>query len=179
MESGGTSNPQAESANIFNINIQEKQINNTHVNDSWKNRHNTKFDIDSKTIGIDNRCSACISHDIKDFIPNSIKRTNKQRVGFGGVKHNNIEEGTIKWDIMDDNGQAETFIIRKSYHVPKGGVRLLSPQHWAREYKHFTGKGAYELTNEKEIKLIWNNGENVRTTSVSYTHLTLPTIYSV
>jgi len=41
------------------------------------------FDTDSRSIGIDNRCSACISHDIADFVdtPRPIPGTIK---GFGG-----------------------------------------------------------------------------------------------
>jgi hypothetical protein len=30
-------------------------------------QHLTPFDTDSKPIGIDNRCTACISHDLNDF----------------------------------------------------------------------------------------------------------------
>jgi len=116
---GGTSNLQVKSANIFNINIQEQQINNTHRNNSWKGRHNTIFDIDSKTIGIDNRCSACISHDKEDFIQESIKEKNKQIIGFGGKKHGNINQGTIKWNIKDDEGCTHQFIIENSYLVPE------------------------------------------------------------
>ena len=30
--------------------------------------HSVNFDTDSHPIGVDNRCTACISHDINDFI---------------------------------------------------------------------------------------------------------------
>ncbi len=44
------------------------------------------FDTDSHSIGIDNCCSACISHDIADFMdtPRPISRSIK---GFGGHAH--------------------------------------------------------------------------------------------
>lgn len=45
------------------------------------------FDTDSKPIGIDNRCSACILHDIKDFIGN-LRQSNRTIKGFGGIRHN-------------------------------------------------------------------------------------------
>ena len=112
METGGTSNLQAKSAHIFNINIQEQKINNTYRYNSWKGRNNTKFYIDSKTIGIDNRCSACISHDKEDFIQERIKETNKKIIGFCGRKHGNIKKVTIRWNIMDDEGETHQFIIK-------------------------------------------------------------------
>ena len=151
MDHGGTSNPQAKCAHVFNTKIQG--------NDSWKGRHNTRFDIYSKVIGIDNRCSACISHDKGDFIQDSITKTSKQIIGFGGNRHRNVMQGTIRWNIMDDEGETHEFIINNSYLVPEGGTRLLSPQHWEKEYKKQTGNQAYESTTEDEIILHWNNGK--------------------
>ena len=47
--------------------------------EQWdRENHKSSFDIDSNIIGIDNRCSACISHDKKDFIDSTVKLTNKQ-----------------------------------------------------------------------------------------------------
>ena len=45
------------------------------------------FDTDSKDVGIDNRCSACISHDIRNFI-GSLSDSNRSIKAFGGVTHN-------------------------------------------------------------------------------------------
>ena len=88
------------------------------------------FDTDSEAIGIDNRCSTCISHKIDDFIdiPIESKRTIK---GFGGARVSNIMKGTIRWDWSDDRGRKHRFVIPNLYYVHSGGVRLLSPQHWA------------------------------------------------
>ena len=83
-------------------------------------------------------------------------------MGFGGNKHCDIMQGTIVWKIPDDKGNIDTFHIRNSYWAPKGGIRLLSPQHWAKEYRFHTNKNAHETTNDKEITLYWNNGKNKR-----------------
>ena len=46
-----------------------------------------RFDTDSIQIGVDNRCSATMSHDISDFI-GPLEPTNRTIKGFGGVQHN-------------------------------------------------------------------------------------------
>ena len=43
-----------------------------------------KFDTDAKPIGVDNRCSACISPHIEDFI-GPLEDTNKTIKGFTGA----------------------------------------------------------------------------------------------
>jgi hypothetical protein len=47
------------------------------------------FDTDSKPIGIDNRCTACISHDATDFVGNVLP-SNRWIKGFGGSKTTNV-----------------------------------------------------------------------------------------
>ena len=149
-------------------NHKNRKIIKQHKNETnkYKNNKNNKgvtFDIDSQDIGIDNRCSACISHDKNDFLQETIKKTNKQIVGFGGMRHGNISQGTIIWNIADDNGKQHEFKINNAYLVPEGGVRLLSPQNWAKEYKSKTGKGEWEITDDSQIQLIWENGKYTRT----------------
>jgi len=87
------------------------------------------FDTDSSPIGIDNRCTACISHRIEDFVEPPTP-TNRVIKGFGGSRMSNVQRGTIKWRWEDDNGQVHDHIIPDSYYAPHAGVRLLSPQHW-------------------------------------------------
>ena len=48
-----------------------------------------KFDTDSKRVGIDNRCSACISCDIDDF-EGPVRKVNRAIKGFGGVRTMNV-----------------------------------------------------------------------------------------
>jgi hypothetical protein len=53
------------------------------------------FDTDSKPIGVDNRCTACISHDTTDFI-GDVAPSNRWIKGFGGSKTTNAMTGTLK-----------------------------------------------------------------------------------
>ena len=125
-------------------------------------QHTINFDTDSRPIGVDNRCTACISHDINDFI-DPPQDTPRQIKGFGGTTHKNVKIGTIKWSWCDDMGKVHKFIIPKSYYVPNGNVRLLSPQHWA--YTQERGRrnkkmGTGETTNATTCTLFWNNKSN-------------------
>ena len=92
------------------------------------------FDTNAYKIGNDNRASACISHKASDFegplldSPRVIK-------GIVGTRVTKIKQGTLKWQWNDDEGKTHTFLIPQSYFVPTGGVRLLSPQHWARHLR--------------------------------------------
>ena len=127
------------------------------------------FDTDAEAIGIDNRCSACISHRIEDFIDNPVesKRTIK---GFGGTKVENIMRGTIKWEWLDDEGKKHRFIIPNSYYVPSGSVRLLSPQHWAQTQLRNNVKKGNDIgcdTKHDRIILYWNRRENRITVPIS------------
>jgi hypothetical protein len=90
-----------------------------------------RFDTDSGEIGVDNRCTACISHDPADFEPHSLKPTNRVVKGFAGSVTANVQVGTLVWTWENDEGVTTTFRIPNSYYVPSGSVRLLSPQHWA------------------------------------------------
>jgi len=87
------------------------------------------FDADSAPIGVDNRCTACISHSLQDFTSPPIPSA-KSIIGFGGTQTKGIKVGTVKWSWADDNGQVHDHIIPNTYYVPTSGIRLLSPQHW-------------------------------------------------
>ena len=52
------------------------------------------FDTDTKAIGIDNRCSACISHDINDFV-GPVHKSDKVISAFGGRQQIRVYKGTI------------------------------------------------------------------------------------
>ena len=73
----------------------------------------TSFDTDSRTIGVDNRCSACISNDPSDLIT-ELKPCNKSIKGFGGARTSGVMIGTIKWTWCDDRGKPHSFIIPNS-----------------------------------------------------------------
>ena len=50
-----------------------------------KQVYNMNFDSDSAKVGIDNRCSACMSHIIEDF-QGPLTEYNRPIKGFGGTK---------------------------------------------------------------------------------------------
>jgi hypothetical protein len=81
--------------------------------------HTVLFDTDAKQIGVGNRCTACISYDISDFIttPTKCNRTIKS---FGGGCTVNVLQGTIKWRWCDDSGKRFTFTIPNTYYIPSG-----------------------------------------------------------
>ena len=56
----------------------------------------TVFDTDANAIEIDNRCSACLSNDINDFI-GPVTKTNRRIKGFGGEALMDVYMGTIIW----------------------------------------------------------------------------------
>ena len=115
------------------------------------------FDSDSVRIGVDNRASGCISFCKEDF-DGPLRKCNKIIRSYGGNKSKPLQMGTLKWTWDDDSGKPHTFRITNSYFDPDGGVRLLSPQHWAQA----TGqpRNAGETTNGIECRLFWNNGKN-------------------
>ena len=124
------------------------------------------FDTDSYPIGIDNRCSGCISHQASDFT-GPLVDSNRTIKGFGGTKTKNVKIGTLVWRWADDQGLVHRFEIPGSYYVPQGQVRLLSPQHWAKSQKPKTS--AREITTHDRVELHWNNGNNKLTVPLGKT----------
>ena len=112
----------------------------------------TTFDTDSNTIGIDNRASGCFSHVSTDFI-GPLRDSNRIVKGFGGSKTSAVKIGTLKWTWLDDQGRSWTHNIPNSFYCPSGGVRLLSPQHFAQQTGDITGTGT--TTNGKHVILHW------------------------
>ena len=117
-------------------------------------QHVASFDTDSEIIGVDNRCSACISHEAADFIT-PLQPTKRTIKGFGGARTTNVMSGTLLWKWTDDNGKTHGFKIPNSYYVPEGACRLLSPQHWAKTQRDPDSNGTGEFTNSKTCKLFW------------------------
>ena len=94
------------------------------MSSSIRTKHTTEgqiFDTDSKMVGIDNHCSACISHDQSDFV-GDLCVANKRVRGFGGAKQFKIWTGLIDWTWEDDDGAPHQSIIPNSYYILDGKV---------------------------------------------------------
>jgi hypothetical protein len=117
----------------------------------------TTYDIDSVQVGIDNRCSGCISHVSSDFV-GVLKRSDKCIRGFGGTTTRRVMTGTLRWRWTDDEGKVHRFLVPNSYYVPQGGVRLLSPQHWAQTRPTRAKRiNAGEFTGADSCTLRWGS----------------------
>lgn len=92
------------------------------------------FDTDALNVGMDNKCSACVSNAREHFVGIHLP-INKVIKGYGGARVHNVWQGTMKLSMEDDNSSVETFLIPNSCHDPHGDSRLLSPQHWAKHMK--------------------------------------------
>lgn len=124
------------------------------------------YDTDSVPIGIDNRCSACISHCTDDFV-GPLLPCNRVIKGYNGSLTRNIKRGTLRWFWTDDQGRIHEHLIPNSYYSPSGGVRLLSPQHWSQTNKKSNKIKPSCTTNHKEIKLCWGNDKFAKTVPLS------------
>jgi hypothetical protein len=121
------------------------------------------FNADTiNTIGIDNRCSKCISNVRSDFIGKLIKEI-KTIHGYHGTKTKTVYRGLLQWRILDDEGNPHVIQIPGGYYDPKGSSRLISPQHWAQA--RIKGKdkdspnGTYCKTYHDCTILAWGNDQ--------------------
>lgn len=119
------------------------------------------FDTDSFKIGIDNRCSACISNRRELFPFTDLRPSNRCILGYGGERSNKIMVGTMRVTIEDNGGKPTTFLIKNSYYDPEGSVTLLSPQHMCQNISRdlLPTTGPIEETYSDRIKLRWKDSE--------------------
>ena len=134
------------------------------------------FDTDTKAIGIDNRCSACISHDINDFV-GPVHKSDKVISAFGGRQQMRVYKGTIVWSWLDDNGVQSKFRIPNSYFVPEGKSRLLSPQHWASTQPRDTIQNEKWFSTTHADRCVLHYGKSKLTIPISKTD-NVATFYS-
>jgi hypothetical protein len=94
--------------------------------------HGQWWDSDSKIVGVDDWCSACISDRESDFAKGTLVSVNRTIKGFAGLcTSSGIKMGTIRWKVQDDDRREHVWEIPGSYYVLQGGMRLFSPQHWS------------------------------------------------
>ena len=124
----------------------------------------TTFDTDSHQIGMDNRSSACISHQEGDFIPGTLRKCHRTIKGYAGrTVTNNIWIGTLMWPLQDDNGVTHRFPIPGNYLCKEGGMRLFSPQHWAKVMKDKNPHGTGAWTSPSQVVLYWKGSKYKKT----------------
>ena len=108
---------------ISRLIVNDTLVYNTTTEEGEEIRQNSAaFDTDGAKVGIDNRCSACISHDIKDF-EGPVTKVNRSVRGFGGERKFNVSQGTIVWKWCDNEGKVHKFKIPNSYYIPEGKVK--------------------------------------------------------
>ena len=132
-----------------------------------KRQNITPFDTDTAMIGIDNRASGCFSHVASDFV-GDLRECHRTVKGFGGTSTSNVKMGTLKWSWLDDMGKMHTHHISDSYYSKSGGVRLLSPQHFAQASKDKDGTGS--TTNGNQVQLYWSSKKYKLTIPLSKTN---------
>ena len=129
--------------------VTANQAKNPHIQQKL-----TKFDTNSDQIGIDNRCSACISHVAEDF--DFLEDTNWVIKGIGGHQIHNIKKGTLQWKVEDDKGRGHEWKIKDSLYVPEAGLQPLCPQHWSQMNKSLKTD---ETTDNEKCTLQWGHGK--------------------
>jgi len=120
----------------------------------------TPFDTDSKLMGVDNRCSGCMSRDINDFEGPAIP-TNWTIKRFAGLRTANASTGTIVWKWLDNKGAEHKFTMPNLHCAPESNVCLLSPQHWAKTQNDNTPiEGTGETTLSHKSTLFWGQRQH-------------------
>ena len=89
---------------------------------SLRHRGTVNFDSDAIEAILDTGCSTSISFERNDFI--DYKTMNGKVEGLG--IHNIVGTGTIKYTVLDDNGDKVNILIKNSIDLPTMDVRLNS-----------------------------------------------------
>ena len=88
----------------------------------------------------------------------------KDNKGIFGSNSLQRKHWNPKMALEDDQGKVHTFLIPTLYYVLEGGVRLLSPQHWAQTQKDIKpNSGTMEITIHQLSTLYWKKGKFERT----------------
>jgi hypothetical protein len=102
---------------------------------------------DDHAICIDTGASCCISNCKDDLIPFAPSSSTILKGISGGLSINGT--GTLKWNILDDNGDEVALYIHNNLYIPDAPMCLLSPQHMAQQTPSntdgFISKGSFGL----------------------------------
>ena len=93
-----------------------------------------RLDTESNLVGIENRASACIYFDKKEFL-RALSNTKRFIKGYVGSTICPVMMVTIRWYWLDNMRKQHKFYIPDLYYNTDRRVRLLSPQHWVKEYR--------------------------------------------
>ena len=113
-----------------------------------------KFDSDSFEAVLDSGCSTTLTCDRSDFI--TYTDTTGEVEGLG--THNIVGTGSVKYKILDDNGNIKSLIIHDAIHVPTLKIRLISIQQVAQQSTDPLA-GGHVLA--QHLHLRWDN--NIKT----------------
>jgi hypothetical protein len=91
------------------------------------------FDTDSIFFVCDNSTTGHICNDLKKFVPGSLRQSNKSLTTANGTGPC-LQEGTVRLQLVDDDGQKHTFILDNCLFHPASPVNLLSTRHLAKKF---------------------------------------------
>ena len=96
---------------------------------SQRQRGIIKFDSDAVEANLDSECSTFISFHKRDFIK---YKTMSGKVEGLGV-HDIVGSGTLKYTVLDDNGDKVNLLINDAIHVLSMDIRLILLQQIAQQ----------------------------------------------
>jgi GAG-pre-integrase domain len=138
------------------------------------------MDTDSYEIKLDNCCSRTLSGHKSDFVKGTLVPKKLAIVGYNGEREYSTHQGTIRWYIDNDDGQAQELLIPNSLLVPTNETRLLSPQHLAQtmKRKETLPAGTRCTTYSDRMVLQWNDLQHTRTVPIDKRSANIGRIYS-
>ena len=126
---------------------------------------------DSFLMAVDNCCSACITNCLDDFIGPTREIIAKVK-GIGGVQIVATRKGTVRWNLMDDDGKVHTFLIHGSFYHENSPYRLLSPQHLAQSC-YDDDRGTWCGTYRNGVDLHWDNNKYKKSIPLNESNIAL------
>jgi hypothetical protein len=145
-------------------------------------KRNVMFDTDAIEVRVDNCASMSMSFSREDFIPETLRATKLRVKGFGEEGSNACvtHQGTIVWDIQDDEGRNHKIVLPNSLLVPRAKDRLLSPQHWAQTAQDHCPKkgGTYCVTDGEKVVLWWKQARYKKTLLLNQAGSNVATIWA-